>query len=165
MILITPDSSKDFMGKLLVSEAFDSFLLQEASIITSVTYNIEGRIHKDFFSEEEREGITEEFVSWSTMRSTVFDLIKGRNTPISLKMTLALNTEAMNAVIRKESPEGQSNGLRALVVNIRFENGSVNLITGTSYETFTLEKTWEKVWDDTFTRFLTSKGIEFTLQQ
>ena len=153
------------MGKLLVSEAFDSFLLQEASIITSVTYNIEGRIHKDFFSEEEREDITEEFVSWSTMRSTVFDLIKGRNTPISLKMTLALNTEAMNAVIRKESPEGRSNGLRALVVNIRFENGSVNLITGTSYETFTLEKTWEKVWDDTFTRFLTSKGIEFTLQQ
>ena len=65
----------------------------------------------------------------------------------------------------KESPEGHSSALRALVVNIRFENGAVNIMTGTSYDSFVLDKSEEAIWDKAFTKFLASKGIEFTPQQ
>ena len=90
MILITADNPKDFMAKLLVSDVFDIFRLQEASLITSVTYNINGRLHPDFFSPEERENLTEEFISWAEMRPKLFELIKGRNTPVSFRLTTSI---------------------------------------------------------------------------
>ena len=153
------------MAKLLVSDVFDIFRLQEANLITSVTYNISGRIRPDFYSPEERENLTEEFISWSEMRPKLFELIKGKNAPISFRMTLSLDNEQMLALLQKESPEGHSDALRALVINIRFENGAVAIMTGTSYDSFVLDKSEEQIWDSAFTRFLTSKGIEFTPQQ
>ena len=153
------------MAKLLVSDVFDIFRLQEANLITSVTYNISGRIRPDFYSPEERENLTEEFISWSEMRPKLFELIKGKNAPISFRMTLSLDNAQMLALLQKESPEGHSDALRALVINIRFENGAVAIITGTSYDSFVLDKSEEQIWDSAFTRFLASKGIDFTPQQ
>ena len=153
------------MAKLLVSDVFDIFRLQEANLITYVTYNISGRIRPDFYTPEERENLTEEFISWSEMRPKLFELIKGKNAPISFRMTLSLDNAQMLALLQKESPEGHSDALRALVINIRFENGAVAIMTGTSYDSFVLDKSEEQIWDSAFIRFLTSKGIEFTPQQ
>ena len=41
---------KNFMGRLLGSSVFDSFLLAEASITTYNTFLIDGRINKGFFT-------------------------------------------------------------------------------------------------------------------
>ena len=153
------------MAKLLVSDVFDVFRMQEASLITFVTYNISGRIRPDFYSPEERENLTGEFIAWSEMRPRLFELIKGKNTPVSFRMTLSLDDANMNSLMAKESPEGHSDALRALVINIRFENGAVNIVTGTSYDSFVLDKSEEKIWDKAFAYFLSSKGIDFTLQQ
>lgn len=153
------------MAKLLVSEAFDVFLLQEANIVTGVTHTINGRIHPDFYSEEEREQHTEEFIPWSEIRPLLFETIKGRNTPVSLRMTLCLNTAAMTSLMNKKSPDGPVKGLRALVINIRFDNGAVTIMTGTSYESFVLDKSAEEIWDEAFKQFLLSKDIAFTPQQ
>ena len=165
MILITADNPKDFMAKLLVSDVFDVFRLQEASLITSVTYTINGRIRPDFYSSEEREQLTGEFILWSEMRPRLFELIKGKNAPVSFRMTLSLDDDKMNALMAKESPEGHQSALRAFVINIRFENGAVNVMTGTSYDSFVLDKSEEQIWDKAFTKFLSAKGIDFTLQQ
>ena len=165
MILLTADNPKDFMAKLLVSDVFDIFRLQEASLITSVTYNINGRIHPDFYSPEERESLTEEFIPWSEMRPKLFELIKGKNAPVSFRMTLSLDNDKMLALMAKESPEGHSDALRALVINIRFENGAVNIMTGTSYDTFVLDKSEEKIWDKAFASFLGNKGIEYSISE
>ena len=104
------------MAKLLVSDVFDVFRLQEASLITAVTYNINGRIRPDFYSPEERESITEEFISWSEMRPKLFELIKGKNTPVSFRLTLSLENDKMISLLQKESPEGHSDALRAMVI-------------------------------------------------
>ena len=160
MISLSVDSSKDFMGKLLASDVFDSFLLEEASIITAVTYSVSGRIHPDFFSDED-EKPSEEFIPWSQIRPRIFELIKGKNPPISLRMTLLLRGSATNALLQKESPEGHSEAFRAFVLNIRFENGNVTLISGTSYDTFVPDKSLDIIWDETVKKFLTSKGIGF----
>ena len=153
------------MAKLLVSDVFDIFRLQEANLITSVTYNISGRIRPDFYSPEERENLTEEFISWSEMRPKLFELIKGKNAPISFRMTLSLDNAQMLTLLQKESPEGHSDALRALVINIRFENGAVTIMTGTSYDSFVLDKSEEQIWDRAFAVFLSSKGIEFTISE
>ena len=164
MVLLAIDSSKDFMGKLLVSDAFDSFLLQEAGIITSVTYTVNGRIHPDFYTEEERISHTEEFISWSEIRPLIFESVKGKNTPLSLRLTLCLKKEAMDALMQKKNPEAANTGLRALVINIRFESGAVAIMTGTSYDSFVLDRSAEEIWDETVKQFLLSKEISFTAQ-
>ena len=43
------------MGKLLGTECFDSFLLEEAVITTYNTFRIDGRINREFYSDEEWE--------------------------------------------------------------------------------------------------------------
>ena len=40
---------KDFMSKLLIGAAFDPFWLSEASVTTSITYNLTGSLQPDFF--------------------------------------------------------------------------------------------------------------------
>ena len=163
MILLTADSSKDFMAKLLVSDAFDSFCMQEAVIMTSVSYNINGRLHTDFYPEEERSQYTDEFIPWSEIRPKLFEIIKGKNPPVSFRITLSLKSDKMHALMQKESPEGVSSALRALVINIRFENGGVVIMTGTSYDSFVIDRTEEKIWDSAFARFLTAKDIAYTI--
>ena len=48
---------KDFMSKLLIGSAFDPFWLSEASVTTSITYNLTGSLQPDFFDTEEKEAL------------------------------------------------------------------------------------------------------------
>lgn len=48
MIAVKIQDIKDFMSKLLIGNAFDSFWLSEASVTTSVTYTVDGVLHEDF---------------------------------------------------------------------------------------------------------------------
>ena len=50
-----------------------------------------------------------------------------------------------------------------IAVNIRFENGILKCITGTSYDTFIMDKTIDNVWDGDFVSSLTAMGIQFKL--
>lgn len=53
MIALELTDVKDFMNKLLRSEVFDHFLLQEAVITSAATYTVNGQITKGFYNEEE----------------------------------------------------------------------------------------------------------------
>ena len=64
---------KLFTKKLFIGETFDRFLLKEAEIVTFNTFSIDGRVHKSFYSEEERaEGQIEEYSTWKTLRPFCF---------------------------------------------------------------------------------------------
>ena len=52
MIAVKIQDIKDFMAKLLIGNAFDSFWLSEASVTTSVTYSIEGISTKIFLTQK-----------------------------------------------------------------------------------------------------------------
>ncbi len=153
------------MAALLVSDVFGDFCLQEAVINTSVSYSINGRIHRDFYSEEEAEGIKNEFAEWTEIRPRIFEMIKGKNLPLSFRMTLSLKNDKMHALLHEKSPEGYSSAIKELCVNIRFEKGVAAMMTGTSYESFVMTKAEELIWDNAFMEFLTSKNIAFTKQQ
>lgn len=149
------------MGKLLAADVFDSFLLQEINLVTSVTYNISGRVHRDFFSEGE-DVPPEEFIPWPQIRPHIYELIKGKNPPVSFRITLSLGEVGTKSLLQKESPDGANSAFRAFVLNIRFENGNLSLISGTSYDTFVPDKSLDIIWDETVKKFLTAKNIEFT---
>ena len=55
MLAIQIKGIKAFMAKLLNTEIFDVFLLEEAQIQTANTFIIDGHLNRDFYTKEELE--------------------------------------------------------------------------------------------------------------
>lgn len=53
MLALQITSMKAFMNHLLVADTFENFLLAEATVSTANTYQIDGHINKDFYTQEE----------------------------------------------------------------------------------------------------------------
>ena len=52
--------------------------------------------------------------------------------------------------------------MAGLYLNIRYENGVLSCITGTSLKIFTLDKRLEYEWDETVRRYFKKKQVPFT---
>lgn len=155
---------KHFMGRLLGTDAFDSFLLEEAVIRTYNTFTIDGRMNRDFFSNEEWDDPSIrpcDFSTWKSIRPVLFDLIKGRKTPVSFKFILHLMPQYVPGVLKPSETSVTTEQVKALVLTCRYENGVLSLITGTSFHTFLPDKTVDTLWDKTMKRFLDKKEINY----
>lgn len=164
MILCKIKDKKDFMGKLLAGECFDSFLLKEASIHSFVPYLIDGHINKAFFRDEGEDTAaftTYEYAQWKDIRPVCFDLIKGKRTPTKFMFVLYLKPEAMEAMFDRAGISTTESLVQNPVLNIRFEQGEINITTGMDYSGFTLDKSAEQLWDTTFMKFLDKKEISY----
>ena len=164
MLAIRIKEIKTFMGTLLNSEVFDSFLLEEAAIQTFVTYTIDGHIQNDFFTKEEREAAdfpSHGIIPWKSIKNTCFQLIKGKRTPVCLKLTLIQNPSDSRLLLEEAGASELANLLKSFVVTIKFDQKGLILTTGTSFTTFLMDKTADLVWDKAFRQFLFSHGIDF----
>lgn len=152
------------MAKLLTTELFDDFTVEEATIDTFNTFKIDGRIHKEFYkSSDSTEEIPDsEFSGWSSIRPIALSLIKGKNTPLGFKFILHLG-EANKLSLLKKSDMDISPDQISLGINIKYSQGEVVITTGVSYSIFTLDKSAEKAWDEYIPSFLESNGIEADL--
>ena len=54
--------------------------------------------------------------------------------------------------------------ITGLYVNIRYEDGALNCVTGTSVSFFTLDKSLDREWDEAVKLFLKGQEIEYTLE-
>ena len=102
MIALKIAEVKDFMNKLLCQDVFDHFLIQEAIITTNVSCHIDGTLQKDFYTLEELEeqnltGLS--FVPYGLLRSSCFNLIKGKKTPSYFKFSLLLSPENLKRTL------------------------------------------------------------------
>lgn len=167
MIALEIKNIKEFMNHFLGSEAFDSFFLEEAAITTYNTFIIDGHTVNAFFEGADNAGNPMEtpgpFSSWKQMRPICFSLIKGNRSPVSFKFVLHAGDRYLERL--KSNPQALANAshIKALAVNIRFENGALKCITGTSYDTFVMDKTIDNIWDGDFVSSLTAMGIRFEL--
>ena len=50
-----------------------------------------------------------------------------------------------------------------MYLNIRYENGELYCVTGTSVNFFTLDKSLDMEWDEAMKEFFRKKGIPFTV--
>ena len=164
MIALKITNIKNFMGKLLASDAFDVFMLEEASISTYNTFMIDGHQNRDFYTTEEwedRELRPYDFSTWKQIRPICYSLIKGTKTPSAFKFILHLIPEHVLAILEKNDTNVTSNQLKALVLTIKYDGTSLTLITGTAFHSFVMDKSVDSLWDNAIKKFLDKCEIEY----
>lgn len=169
MLALQITSLKKFMTQLLTGDIFDIFLLEEASLTTAVSFQINGRINREFFPPQERtpESIPYEFQPWSEIKGLCFDLIKGRNTPLNFKFVMQLKPEKMTAMLEKaassgtEIPAGEQ--LKSLILTVKYDGEKATLLTGSSYSAFVMDKTADELWEKQLCRYLSGKGVAYEI--
>lgn len=164
MIALQIKSIKQIMNSLLVTDIFDHFLTEEISITTFNTFTIDGHIEKAFYTNEEIEEYGEnmpEFSSWKDIRPICFSLIKGKKTPVSFRFILHADQELIHKTASDKECDVAENLIRSLVLNVRYENGGVILVTGTSFSTFIPDKSVDRLWDAYIRSFLLANQIDF----
>ena len=159
MIALQITELKSFMGKLLATNTFDDFLLQEATLQMGIGYVIDGHINEAFYQNEEDQATEHlSFITYSEVRGTLFDLIKGKRTPLGFQVLLQLSPKKCNLLF----PEGlQTHLIKGLVMNIRYDGSKALITSGISYSSFSLDKAPELIWDEAMRAFLRSAGISF----
>lgn len=162
MLALKITSLKNLMNQLLVGDAFDVFLLEEAVITTAVTYTIDGHIHKDFYPIEERDTDMHpyELQPWSDVKGLCFDLIKGKHTPLYFKFVLHLKPKQAAQLLEKEQV-AEASLIKALALTIKYDEKGALLTTGIAYNTFVMSREPDAVWDKALAKYLSGKGIEF----
>lgn len=167
MIALEIKNIKEFMNHFLGSEAFDSFYLEEAAITTYNTFIIDGHTVNAFYEGTDNAGNPMEnpgpFSSWKQMRPICFSLIKGNRSPVSFKFVLHAGDRYLDRLKSNSQASAALSHLKALAVSIRFESGTLKCITGTSYDTFVMDKSIDNIWDGDFVSSLTAMGIRFEL--
>lgn len=164
MIALELTDVKDFMNKLLRSEIFDHFFLQEAVITGGATYTLNGQITKGFYSEEE---LTElhlngyRFLPFSMLRGNCFDLIKGKKTPSSFRFVFLLSPENTQKTITSVGSSYKPSDVTGMYINLKFQNQLLSLTTGIAYNIFSTDKTLENEWDKLVVKFLKQHEISF----
>ncbi|MBQ3105656.1 MAG: hypothetical protein IJC59_07360 [Lachnospiraceae bacterium] len=166
MIALQITDVRGFMAGLLNSDCFDSFLLQEASIHTYNTFTIDGHQNRSYYTREELQDpilFPYEYSSWHQMRELVYQLIKGKKTPLFLKIILLLKPEDAYTLLEANHASGYAPNLKSFVVSIRFDQTGLRLTTGTSMLTFLPDKRCDDIWDEAFLDFLNTKKIDYDL--
>ena len=150
------------MGKLLKGDAFDSFLLKEGFLRTNMEFRFQGKQFLEYFEVKEQEQITQPYVFWKEVKPFIFELVKGKRTPLAFSFTLFLTKEQTEQLLQREEVSiGEDNP--TLFLHIRFEHGLGRMLTGTARNTFSLDRTLEEVWDLEVKRLL--HQIEITVEQ
>ncbi len=165
MLALRIASSKIFMSQLLAGNLFDPFLLIEGMLVTSITYNFDGHVNLDFYPLDERdpEHHPYEYQPWSETQTAVYELVKGSNTPLLMRFMLQLKPDKATASLNKELPDFDFSQVKALLINIKYEAGTVTITTGTSYKTFVLGHEADQLWDKLLCKYLSGKNIEYEI--
>lgn len=162
MIAVQIQDIKDFMSKLLLGNAFDSFWLSEASITTSVSYTIDGFLHSEFYDTQEAELLQEEgrtYALWRDMKPFCFSVIKGKKTPLSFKIVFMLSKKNTQKLLASSKLSYQLEDIFGLFVNFQFDGQYLTCTTGTSLKTFSLDKSLDRVWDEMILKFFKQQQI------
>lgn len=162
MIAVQIQDIKDFMSKLLLGNAFDSFWLSEASITTSVSYTIDGFLHPGFYDTQESQLLKEEgrtYALWRDMKPFCFSIIKGKKTPLSFKIVFMLSKKNTKKLLGSSMLSYDPEDIFGLFVNFQFDGQHLICTTGTSLKTFSLDKSLDRVWDEMILKFFKQQQI------
>lgn len=159
MISIKINDVNNFMQKLLTDDIFDTFLVTEGEICTSNTFTINGHINRNFYNSDELNLINEEFILWKQSKHICFEIIRGKKVPTRMRLIFALPKNGYNKIIADCGMNIAKDNINGLYIHILYENSELSVITGTSINIFTLDKTLDKYWDQLITQFL-SKNFD-----
>lgn len=164
MIALNINEIREFMNQLLCKETFDHFLLKEAVIKAGITWNAEGSLNKDFYSEEELEeqGLTGlSFLPYGQARPLCYQMIRGKRTPSYFKFVFLLSPENLKRTLQQIQSSYTKDDITGMFLNLKFQNGQLMLTTGVSYRIFSTDKSLEHEWDRLVKLFLKNHQIAF----
>ncbi len=164
MISLTLDT-KHCMTELLLRDTFDDFLFMEGDITTYNKFSIDGYIHKEFYETGEPEGNPEGTHStWSRLRDFCFSIIKGKRTPLNFRLIFSLPGNETARLITEKQLDFQPGAVQGLYLNFKYDGSVLTCTTGTSLNTFTLDKSLEHAFDKWTGEFFSVHGIDWNLQ-
>lgn len=165
MLALKVKDVKNFMNGFLAGSLFDPFLMVEGTVVTSITYNLEGSFNPHFFTQgsENVDIETYEYQPWSDTKSAVYSLIKGTNPPLLMRFMLELKPEKALEMFEKSAPGEDFSYVKALILNIKYENGAITLTSGSSASTFVMSHDADNIWDKNIQKYLAGKGVEFEI--
>ena len=126
---------KHFMNRLLKSDLFDHFLLAEATVHGAVSYQIDGHINRDFYDVDELAELTEAgsaYLPFSHLRPILFELIRGKHTPLYFKFVFLLSPSNAEKTIRSSDTGFSPDDISGIFLNLTFRDGQMILTNGVS---------------------------------
>lgn len=155
MLAFTVNDTKSFMASLLKGDTFDAFLFRQGELVTFASFVIEGKRNLDFYTAEEQAQGLSRFVRWEEMRPFLFHAIKGNKLPKSIKLVFSLS----------EEKTAHLPNTKAAFLNILFKEHTILCTTAVSQETFSLDKSGEKLWEEYVRKFFKKNGIGIQVQE
>lgn len=163
---------KQFMNKLLIENAFDSFLISEAVIKTGNSFVIDGHINEDFYSAEELASLEAESIKdgriyskklsrWSSIKPFALSVMKGKKTPVYFKMSFYLAEENVGKLLSSADTSITANDIDGLSLIVKYNDDELTVSSSVSLKIFSLDKSLDKIWDDMVIKFLASHEISY----
>ncbi len=158
------------------STLFNNFLFAEADISMAAEYHIDGHINPAFFSDEDWAQmeadalagniiLSRRMLRFSAIKSQLFSIIKGTKTPTAFSIILYAPDELITHICDahfKDLPAGFTPAnISGMMLSLRYSQGALSVITGTSLSVFIPDKTVEHLWDNWVKTFLSSANISF----
>ncbi len=148
MLAFTVFDTKKFMAALLKGDIFDHFAFRQGEIASFAYFTINGAKNEDLLTAED----AEPYCLWTDIKPFVFEAVKGKKLPKSMKLIFSLP---------KEKTERYPNA-KAVFLNLLFREGTLLCTTSVTEETFSLEKKGTRQWDEDILSFF--KKHDFAIQ-
>ena len=166
MLALKINTTKTFMHKLLIGDAFHVFSLVEASITTFNQFHIDGKLHMDFFDKDTEQQLSADkiiYSSWGDVKAYCYSIIRGKLPPLQFKFIMRLSPSQINILPANNIFSFSDSELSDLFLNIQFKNNELLCTTGIFSQVFTLDKTSETTWDNAVLDFFRYHQIDFTI--
>lgn len=161
MILLKIFDVKDMMSQLLLGESFDWYFLEEVSVTTFARMEIQGKRNKEWYDLEKGEKSPPPKLYWKEVKQVVYAYIKGKRTPHSFLISLCLTKEEIGRLFGASlAAQFLEQGMQFLL-HFRFDKGVLSVITGTSAQSFTMDKRGDFAWDSAVKKLLQQMKISF----
>lgn len=162
MIVLKIFDVKDMMSYLLLEESFDGYFLEEVSVTTYAKLKLQGKRNRAWYDTEKGEKGPPKLLYWKEAKPLIYSYIKGKKTPHSFMISLKLTEEEISRLLGNQlfALFVEEQGMECLL-HFRFEKGNLFVVTGTSYQNFTMDKRGEFAWDNSVKGLLRQMKISF----
>ncbi len=147
-----------FMGVILKSEAFDAFLFREGLVRTYMDFCFDATIHSDYFDSEEIQEL-QKYVNWGKIKEHIFELIKGKKTPLLIKLSFVLSEGKAREIMKEKGVNISDTEQILLSMNITYSAGEMRVVTGAFRSTFTIGHELDHAWDEWVGDYYKKLGI------
>ncbi len=165
MIALKITDTQKMMQSLLHSASFDRFSMQEVSITKDVSLILEGRLHPDYYSLEEKQQpdcpLAQDFALWGDYRALISNFIGEEKTPLSFKFVLQASDSYTQKLLASPDFLADPSLVKALILTFRYEHMTLTCLTGTAFHTFVPDKSLDRLWDQAIRKSLDHMQIGF----